>query len=100
MSLYQHIKNARIQKEDRSGPPTLENYRAIGFLSNTGPDALNKHKATKPAIVGPTSARQQNANLMAFCRQFDDGPLLMVFGSSLPSSTKKQEGRRGPGSLT
>ena len=29
----------------------------IGFLSNTGPDPLNNHKATKPAFnVGPLSA--------------------------------------------
>ena len=34
----------------------------VGFLSNTGPDPLKNHKATKPAInVGPSSARQRNA---------------------------------------
>ena len=33
----------------------------IGFLSNTGPDPLNNHKATMPAFnVGPPSARQWN----------------------------------------
>ena len=36
--------------------------KAIGFLSNTGPDLLENHKATKPAFnVGPSSARQRNA---------------------------------------
>ena len=31
----------------------------VGFLSNTGPDPLKDHNATKPAFnVGPSSARQ------------------------------------------
>ena len=43
-------------------PPPLENYKNIGFLCNTGPDLLLKHKATNPAFnVGPSSARQRNA---------------------------------------
>ena len=61
----------------RSGPPPLENYKNIGFLSNTGWDSLKNLKATKPAFhVGPPSARQRDA----------DGPLIVVFGSFLPSS--------------
>ena len=33
------------------GPdPTLKNHKNIGFLSNTGPDPLKNHKATKPAF--------------------------------------------------
>ena len=28
--------------------PPLKNHKAIGFLSNTGPDPLKNHKATKP----------------------------------------------------
>ena len=33
---------------------TLKNHKNIGFLSNTGPDPLKNHKATKPAFnVGP-----------------------------------------------
>ena len=46
----------------------LENHKAIGFLSNTGSDPLENHKDTKPT---------------------DDGLLLVVIGSFLPSSTKK-----------
>ena len=43
-------------------PPPLKNYKAIGILSNTGPDSLEYYKATKPAVnVQPLSARQQNA---------------------------------------
>ena len=35
----------------------------LGFLSNTGPDPLKNHKATKPAFnVGLLSARQRIAN--------------------------------------
>ena len=33
-----------------SGPPSLKNHKAISFLSNTGPDPLKCHKATKPAF--------------------------------------------------
>ena len=40
--------HGRIQ---RSGPPPPENSQKIRFLSNTGPDPLKNHKATKPALV-------------------------------------------------
>ena len=33
-----------------SGSP-LENHKAIGFLSNTGPDPLENHKNTKEASI-------------------------------------------------
>ena len=39
--------------------PPPEKSQKIGFLSNTGPDLMKNHKATKPAFnVGPLSARQ------------------------------------------
>ena len=42
--------------------PPLKNHKNIGFLSNTSPDPLKNHKATKPAFnVGPSLARQGNA---------------------------------------
>ena len=42
--------------------PPLENYKNIGFLSNTGLDPLKSYKTTNPAFnVGPPSARQRNA---------------------------------------
>ena len=70
----------------------LKNHTHIGFLSNTGPDPLKNHKATKPAFnVGPSSARQRNAIRMAFRWRADDGPIVAVFGSSRPTSTKKQQ---------
>ena len=45
------------------GPdPNLKNHENIGFFSNTGPDPLKNHKATKPVLnVGQSSTRQQNA---------------------------------------
>ena len=37
-----------------------EKSQYIEFLSNTGPDPLKDHKATKPAFnVGPSSARRE-----------------------------------------
>ena len=69
------------------GVPPLKNHKSIGFLSNTGPGPLKNHKATKPVFnVGPTSARWQT----------DDGPLIVVFVSFLPSSTKKEIFKVGP----
>ena len=49
--------------EGRQGVRTLpENLKTIGFLSNTGPNPLKNHEATKPAFnVGPSSALQRNA---------------------------------------
>ena len=33
---------------------TPENHKAIGFISNTGPDSLKNYKATKSSLnVGP-----------------------------------------------
>ena len=54
--------------------PTLKNHKNIGFLSNTGPDPLKNHKATKPTfIVGPSSARQRNATRKW---RFAGGPMM------------------------
>ena len=40
----------------------LRNHKAMGILSNTGPDLQKNHKAAKPAFDGGTSsARQRNA---------------------------------------
>ena len=71
-------------------PPPLKNHKNIGFLSNTDPSPLKNHKATKPTFnVGPSSARQRNAiemafrwRAMAFRWRANDGPILVVFGST------------------
>ena len=69
------------------GPdPPLKNHRNIG-LSNSGPDPLKKHKATKPALyVGP----------LAFRWRADVGPHIVVFGSFLLSTTRKKKLKVGP----
>ena len=58
-SLFEEWIHGRIQRGDRgSGPPPLGKSQKIGFLSNTGPDSLKKHKATMPSFnVGPSLAR-------------------------------------------
>ena len=48
----------RGQPDRGSNHPPLKNHPNMGFLSNTGPDPLKIHIATKPAFnVGPSSAR-------------------------------------------
>ena len=75
---YGIAKAFRVALADPEGgevgpdPLPLMNHKNIGFLRYTGP-VFN---------VGPSSARQRNA---------DDGPLIVVFGSSLPYSTKKKK---------
>ena len=77
---------------DRGSRSPLESHKNIGFLINTVPDPLKNHKATKPAFnLGPSPACQRNAILMAFCWWASDVPLFVVFGSFLPSSTKKRQ---------
>ena len=56
------LKYARIQRGGGVVQTPLEDQKALGFLSNTSPDPLENHKATKPAFnAGTSSARQQNA---------------------------------------
>ena len=71
-------------------PPPLKNHRNIG-LSNSGPDPLKKHKATKPALnVGP----------LAFRWRADVGPHIVVFGSFLLSTTRKKTSKLDPSGKT
>ena len=51
-----------IEVVDRGYGPSLENYKALRFVSNTGLDTLENHKAIKPVFnVGQSSARKWNA---------------------------------------
>ena len=80
--------------------PPLKIANKKDVLGNTGPDTLQNHKATKPAFnVGPSSARQQNAIEMVFRWWADIGPLLVVVGSYLLASTKKQKRKARFGAL-
>ena len=61
-----------------------------GFLSNTGLNPFENHKATRLAFnVGPLSARQGNAIQIAFYWQADNGLLIVVLRSSLLNLKKK-----------
>ena len=71
-----------------SGHPTPEKSQTIGFLSNTGP--CNTTKLPQASIqcwarILTPAERHLNG---FFYWPADDGPLVVVFGSSLPSSTK------------
>ena len=60
----QTFKRGSREKETGDHLPSSGklHLKAIGFLSNTGPDPLENHKATNPAINdGSLSARQRNA---------------------------------------
>ena len=71
------------------GRPGVKNHKNIGFLSNSGPDPLKNYEPTEPAFnVGPSSARQRNAVLIAFGWWAHDDPLIVVFGSSHPHQLK------------
>ena len=74
-------------------PRTQKTCADIGFLSNTGPDHLKNHKATKLkcwAIIGTPAKR----HLMVFRWQAIDGPLIVVKWYLDPSSPH-QLGKRG-----
>ena len=73
---------------DRDPLPTLKNHKNIIFLSNTGPDPLKNQKATKPALNVETTSTHHR-------QRADDGPLIVVFRSFLPSSTKKLKKKNG-----
>ena len=66
--------HVRIQRGDRGSgpPPLLKNHKNIGFLSNSGPDPLDE--ATEP--------------------EFNVGPLIVVFGSTHLSLTKKTKKKK------
>ena len=92
------MHGSRGQGGQGVGPP-LKNYKNKEFLSNTGPDSQENHKATKPAFnVGPSSARQRKLHLMAFLWWADDVPLLGLVGSSVPhkKTNKKNLSEVGP----
>ena len=71
--------------------PPMKNHKILGFLSNSGIGPLKNCGATGPAFnVGPSLACQRKAIEMAFRWQADDGPLIVLFGSTYLSSAKKK----------
>ena len=64
-------------------PPPLENLKNMDFLSNTEPDPL---KFSKLPSQHSTLGHHRHASEMPFkgASLADDGPLLIIFGSSPP----------------
>ena len=78
-------------------PPPLENHKNIGFFSNTGLDPLKITKLpSQHSMLGLHwhTSKTLFCHFMAFCWRCSDGPLKLVFGFSLPSSTKKQNNNK------
>ena len=74
--------------------PTLENRKALRFLSNTG-KSLENHNTTKPAFnVCPSFACLRIKWCLADGPMI--GPLLASFGSSLPPLSIEKKTRKKP----
>ena len=65
----------------------LKNHKNIGLLRISGPDPLKIYEATEPVIISMPAKR----HLMALCWRADGGPLIVLFGSTHPSSTTKKK---------
>ena len=76
-----------------AGPP--ENHKNIGFVRKTGPDPMKKSQSYQAsiqcwAIIGtPAKRHLKGVSLAGRCWPAD-GLLKVVFGSCLPSSTRKK----------
>ena len=74
----------------------MKNHKNIALSSNTGPHPLKNRSYQDTiqcwAIIGTPAKR----HLMVFRWKTDDDPLIVVLGSSLPSSTKKSNVNVGP----
>ena len=92
---YEIDNHAPIQRDGqgvRTPPPPppekSQNYRVSQQFCSGHPE---NRKAFKPAFNDrPSSSRQLNAIKIAFRWRADDGPIIVVFGSSFPSSTKNR----------
>ena len=82
---------------DRGSGPPLKNYKNIGFLSNTGPDPL---KITKLSSQHSMLSHYRHASETPFKWRLAGGlmmaSLIVVFGSSFLSSTKKTLSKLDP----
>ena len=59
-----------------SGPHPLENYKNMGFLSNTGPDSL---KITKLPSQNSMSGHNRPASETSYKKRFAGGPMMSRF---------------------
>ena len=87
--ILSHI-HVRIQRGGQGFRTPPENHKNIGFSRNTGTDPLKNRSYQASiqclAIISMPAKRHS----MAFRWRADDGLLIVVLGSSLPSSTRKK----------
>ena len=77
---------------DRGSGLPQKNHKNVGFLSNTGPDPLKKHKAVKPAFnARPSSARQRNTIYRAFRWRANNGPFQCYLDPLSPYQKKEKK---------
>ena len=88
-------KESCVDPEGDRGPDPLKNHKNIGFLAILvrSPGTMEK-SPSQHSMLGPSLACQQNAIKMAFRWWADDCPLIVVFGFSYPSTTKKTNRKR------
>ena len=69
-------------------PPPLKNKKNIGFLSNIGPNPWKITELPKQLSMLGQHRHARKRHLNGVRWRADDGPLIVVFGSYLPSSKK------------
>ena len=95
ISVYIVRSHARIQRGGTGGPdpppPPPKNHKNIEFLSNTGPDPQEFSKLpSQHSTLGHHRHVSETPLIKAFRWRADDGPLLVIFGSSLPYKRRKK----------
>ena len=71
----------------------MKNQKHLGFSSNTGLDPRKIAKLPSQHSILGHHPHASKTPLSCVSLAGDDGPLMMVLGSSLPSSTKKRKKR-------
>ena len=85
--------HVRIQRGGTGGPDPLDNYKNIGFLSNTGPDPLKSQSYQVSiqcwAIIGPPAKRHLNGvSLAGQCWPAKSGILILTALIKLKKTVK------------
>ena len=85
-----NIRGSRVGSRGSWHTPLENKKKYIWFLSNTGPDPLKiTNLPSQHSMLGHHRPANETPFKWRFHWRADDGPLIMVFESSLPSSTKK-----------
>ena len=99
VNIYKHVLNGCCHilcadPEEGTGgpapPPPWKNHKSIRFSSNTGPDLLKIRSYQASIQCWAINGTPAKRHLMTFRWRADDGPLIVVVGCSLPSSTKNK----------